>query len=793
MDLILNTAQLLILIAFISRAKTLDVIRHFNTYGHCDVLSVHEYLYISGKKCDSLYNLPASSNTTHLFINGTSISSFATNHLNKYPNLLHLEVTHSKLQALEFHSFCNLTELRMIKFSYNRISELRSETFCSLKNLTSLVLAHNDITNVKNITHLLSEYTPSLTNLDLSENNLITIQSDDFQFTNDNNIEVLSLSSCNLNHIDPTSFTNLQKLKYLILSKNNLTIENLSEIFRNLAGHSFEYVDIASAPSSLDALPALRDLNLKKLKFGFTNIPLIKRSEFSDLNNLEELTIVNANVMNITDDAFENLPNLTSLTIVPNILNSLPKGILLSKLHYLNISGRPWSPKKFTIFDFSFASMSNLHTLDLSFNFLIRLSEASFTGLSNLRHLRIRRCGIHYIQDVTFEPFSNLLSLDISFNSILIKKLLIKKIFPHLKVLKSLTFQQVPLTLSASDKLFSELIHLEHIDLSNSSLNLVSQNIFANLNKIKHIYLSHNLIREWREPIFSPFSNLVSLDLSHNYIVKVTSSMMEDFEKIPKVDLSGNSFNCSCDILPFLEWVNSSEIIISDYFKHDYNEYKCDSPKELFNSELFKVHNFLDKDCNANPAFAALIVLAVILILILVAVVSGYLYKFHFGRRLLSISDKNFTYDAFISYNANDSDWVFSTLLPRLETNTSDLKLCVYDRDFVAGRGISECIMESIKCSRRTILILSNNFLQSPWCKFETDLAHHVLIDEEREGLLLIKLEELSNHLVTTQLNYLLKTKIYLEWSNDPKEQDLFWKKLRQALKPKEKIVSKII
>ena len=234
-------------------------------------------------------------------------------------------------------------------------------------------------------------------------------------------------------------------------------------------------------------------------------------------------------------------------------------------------------------------------------------------------------------------------------------------------------------------------------------------------------------------------------------------------------------------------------------------------------------------------------------------------------RNLITMVDEDFLhhydYDAFVSYNFNDSDWVLNKLVPSLEeipdlnNNTQSskihfssiyqendekynlrtwirnnknkksahrmnqkfekrpdpkvdnyqptkcnqkncdhhhpneqpnrIKLCVYERDFIAGKQISDCITESIRNSRKVILVVSKNFAQSAWCRFETDLAHHVLVDQNRDGLILIKLEELNTEFLektAPQLHFLLKTRIYLQWSEDKKEQLVFWKKLHSAL-----------
>jgi len=57
-------------------------------------------------------------------------------------------------------------------------------------------------------------------------------------------------------------------------------------------------------------------------------------------------------------------------------------------------------------------------------------------------------------------------------------------------------------------------------------------------------------------------------------------------------------------------------------------------------------------------------------------------------------------------------------------------------------------------------------------------------MDQNREGLILIKLEDFGTHdsleAVAPQLNFLLKTRVYLDWNSCAEE--IFWKKLRRSL-----------
>ena len=83
-------------------------------------------------------------------------------------------------------------------------------------------------------------------------------------------------------------------------------------------------------------------------------------------------------------------------------------------------------------------------------------------------------------------------------------------------------------------------------------------------------------------------------------------------------------------------------------------------------------------------------------------------------------------YDAFVAYSEEDLQWVTQQLIPQVEQGgepNEKLCLCVHHRDFLPGIPIEENILQSIKESNKTILILSENFVKRPWCEFETRVA----------------------------------------------------------------------
>ncbi|XP_078602527.1 tetratricopeptide repeat protein 22-like [Branchiostoma floridae x Branchiostoma japonicum] len=83
---------------------------------------------------------------------------------------------------------------------------------------------------------------------------------------------------------------------------------------------------------------------------------------------------------------------------------------------------------------------------------------------------------------------------------------------------------------------------------------------------------------------------------------------------------------------------------------------------------------------------------------------------------------QEFQYDFFVSHSSKDADWVNYALLPALEVDMR-FKGCVADRDFLPGRRVFDNIIDSIKSSYKTLLILTPNFVTSEWCKYETEHA----------------------------------------------------------------------
>jgi len=75
-------------------------------------------------------------------------------------------------------------------------------------------------------------------------------------------------------------------------------------------------------------------------------------------------------------------------------------------------------------------------------------------------------------------------------------------------------------------------------------------------------------------------------------------------------------------------------------------------------------------------------------------------------------------YDVFISYSHLDVGWVKEWLLPRLET--AGLSVCIDSRDFEIGVPSLTNMENAVERSRKTLLVLTPNWVKSEWTKFES-------------------------------------------------------------------------
>lgn len=84
-------------------------------------------------------------------------------------------------------------------------------------------------------------------------------------------------------------------------------------------------------------------------------------------------------------------------------------------------------------------------------------------------------------------------------------------------------------------------------------------------------------------------------------------------------------------------------------------------------------------------------------------------------------SHNSFTYDVFISYSRRDQDWVQKWLIPTLKK--AGLRTCIDYESFDLGAHLIAEIERAVLSSRKTVIVLTPDYLNSAWTNMETILT----------------------------------------------------------------------
>ena len=252
------------------------------------------------------------------------------------------------------------------------------------------------------------------------------------------------------------------------------------------------------------------------------------------------------------------------------------------------------------------------------------------------------------------------------------------------------------------------------------------------------------------------------------------------FTNLTLLTLDGNPFKCDCHSLWFKNWLLKQKAHIPNQ-----DRILCTTGNPVVDT---KDSDFVCSESKAGPlsvddllamAFGTVLLIVIITVVICInwtniQVLLIAKFNIHCFRKKVNSSLK---YHVFLSHSSHDNDFVYGEVIPKLENHGPPFRVCQGDRDFVVGRTIAYNIISNIESSLTTLLVISNNFLRSEWCKMEFKQAHMKLLTEKTSNLIMIMLEDPDSELMDKELAYYVRTHVYLK-----KTGKYFWAKLFHAL-----------
>ncbi|CAH2044301.1 unnamed protein product, partial [Iphiclides podalirius] len=770
-----------------------------------------------------------------LRVRTTVMTEIRVGELNSLQHLkvLQIEANH-RLNYLEPGLFQNLSKLQQLSISYNTgLHTIHKGTFEGLKSLHNLTLVNNGFTNILELTVAFKpSILPLLRGLDLSENSFERIPDNAFNAMKGTTLKRLDIKLCRLEYIHPNSFIPLTMLKELRISENDLNSTLIGDFLTNIINNGINLTHLDLSGMGFRKQPPRALLNIiakstiQRLILADNQFEIIVDDSFPVMVNLEVLDLRRVLTISIGPDAFSPIkfPNLRVLLLGGNNLPGIhQKHISIQQLLLLDMSfnkGSLLNPVYFEIDRNSFTYCKELRILNLAYNRIKSIFDYTFQGLEQLKILSMENGTLFHIGDGTFEPMKHLEMLNLANNPLTANMNLSSGQFRGLNELKILILKNCGIKrLYDEDNIFEMMPNLTHLILRNNQLYYITAETLKPLKYLQVLDLSENLLMSWWTTLFLASGvRPINLYLTNNKISHFTISMIQDINYLLEnpsganttieINLMDNVFVCDCTYMyKTYMWlqVNGSGLLKA-YFAS--SRFQCSSP-DIWEDK--RVADYLSSIKSLRCLMYEKITSAMFLIwtapsIVTIILVSGliagvykyriyikywlFLAKVAVGRKLIlkplkadTIPSRGYRFDAFVSYCNEDREFV-SEMVSQLESTPPYLKLCIYERDFEIGSFISESILNSINESRYIILIISNNFAKSQWCRWETQLAeyHRLFLEDGTtyDPLILIRVGEVENKYMTTTLKYLLKTKIYHSWDDAKPEE--FWKKLKNRL-----------
>ncbi|KAK3612020.1 hypothetical protein CHS0354_021695 [Potamilus streckersoni] len=604
-------------------------------------------------------------------------------------------------------------------------------------------------------------------------------------------IESLIIRECGIEHIDEQAFSTLPYLSFLDLSGNKkLGIEGAARGFQGLKNTSIKVLKLNNIYPDFsigvrikrEHMEMLRNTSITELEFSGNKVEIVDGETF-------DVMPIHLTKLNVSFNRFLMGDYLLHASSMKNLTTYDGSYQFFSLLNAASFNKRDVSSHQDT------TSLTMIKWTNLTIQVPENLKVANFSH-SKLAFpvlgFRVGRNRVEYL-DASYSMlynwtgpvlgFDSLTYLDLSNNHCSELSFHFFDYLPRLVILLvSNNLLGIVFSRDKDGGIFQNLKTLKHLDLSNNRITSMNENIFQGLVNVEILNISHNLLDTFLVNI-GHMNNLRVLDLSQNMLQVVQYHVGRTLEDIASmrtynvyVNISHNQLRCLCSTLQFMIWVRDTKTIVVGMTPC----MLANGTKVVFNykNDLIRYMNHMDKECMSNLGliFGTTISISLAIVTAVVGIVYRYRWKFRYMYYMTMNKfkgyhpignfdiDNSFVYDAFIACADEDCKFVKDLWLNELE-HKRGMRLFIPCLDIKPGKKYLSSVVEAIHNSRKTVMILTENFLLSKWCLYEFQMAYQKAIDSGQDTVIVILYEHIPHERINRvkMMRDFFKSNSYIE------------------------------
>ncbi|KAL0175499.1 hypothetical protein M9458_027829 [Cirrhinus mrigala] len=741
------------------------------------------------------------------------------------PSTEDLDLSLNRIKTLSAKDFLTTPELHFLNLSWNILEKIDRDTFNSTPALEILDLSHNRLQNLSDQPYLLK--TGRLQFLDLSSNlfsvmalgrefstlkclqwlglSAKSISNQDFSYIANLTLKTLFINAHGLQTYEDSSLTGVHAEKAIIaLSKSDLDIPIAVDVFA-----AFKEVEFTMVDSGMKVIQQMRRRGIvRTVSLEISKVETTWHVLTSCVNTILQSSIQQLSFSDLTmTEMKDGMPLFTSrmldsfsttrASVTEFIFNQTELYGFFINMPARNVSFTqtpiifmtcPWTVSKIEVLDLSDCALTeNIFSVDpeTECNTLTNLVKLVLRG-NNLKHLGPLTSRIHLMDSLQY--------VDLSQNTLSYSEEQGKCVWPPKVV-------QLDLSSNGFDQSVFKCLpdSVQILNLRNNRMTTVPEDVRA-LDDLSVLDLTDNRLLDL--PTCQAFPNLQKLSVRSNSLHSPLPRALETCPHLKDLDLSRNPFICTCALRKFASLIKDKATRPKGEtpgltLGHWPAGYRCSYPESWSNTLL---EDFYLPEVSCNPLILAItILIPTITLVVTISLICHRLdvpwyvkmmWKWTRAKHHAITSQRKsedlegLRFHAFVSYSQNNTDWVKSQFLPKLEGDYC-LRVCHHERDFIPGKTIVQNILRCIEQSRRCVFVLSSHFVQSEWCHYELYFANHQRVTRGMDSIILILLEPLPLYLIPSkyyQLKSMMSRRTYLEWPPEGAKQKLFWANLRAAL-----------